>query len=365
METRPFKIRVPDTVLEDLKRRLERTRWPDEIPGSGWEYGSHLSYVKELVQYWCTSFDWRAQEETLNRWSQFRTTVDGMAVHFIHARGKGPSPMPLIVTHGWPSSFWEMQKILPLLTDPGSHGGDPADCFDVVVPSLPGYGFSGQPQQPGMQAVQVADIWAKLMSEVLSYPRFAAQGGDWGAAVTSRLGFAHPEQIIGIHITLLTGNPAYRAPGARPLSPAEEAFLAEWRRWMRDDGGYFHIQGRMVAPDRAKAISLLDEALAISTELGMRPLMERVAALQQGVESQPARAPTYPGGLTQREVDVLRLIATGKADREIAQTLVIAESTVRRHISNLYLKIGVTNRAEATRDALRESVLSLDETPAS
>ncbi len=243
MKIEPFQIRVPDAVLEDLKRRLGRTRWPDEIPGSGWGYGTDLAYVKELVDYWRTDFDWRAQEEALNRMAQFMANVGGSDIHFVHEKGKGPNPMPLVVTHGWPGSFWEMQKILPMLTDPASHGGDAADAFDVVVPSLPGYGFSGRPRERGMHVFNVADLWAELMTEGLGYQRLAAQGGDWGAVVTSRLGFAHPESVIGIHITLVAGSPPLRDPESRPISDAEQALIDEQRGWMQDEGGYYHIQG--------------------------------------------------------------------------------------------------------------------------
>ena len=243
MQIEPFKIDVPEATFEDLKRRLDRTRWPDEIPDSGWDYGSNLAYVKELVDYWRTSFDWRAQEEALNRMPQFRANVGGSDIHFVHAKGKGPKPMPLVITHGWPGSFWEMQKILPMLTDPASHGGDASDSFDVVLPSLPGYGFSGRPQQPGMHVFNVADLWAELMTEGLGYPKFAAQGGDWGAAVTSRLGFAHPDKLVGIHITLIVGSPSLRNSDSRPLSEAEQGFTDEGRRWRQDEGGYSHIQG--------------------------------------------------------------------------------------------------------------------------
>lgn len=243
MQIEPFNISVPEATLEDLNRRLDRTRWPDEILGSGWDYGSNLAYVKELVDYWRTSFDWRAQEEALNRMPQFMANVGAADIHFVHEKGKGPNPLPLVITHGWPGSFWEMQKILPMLTDPASHGGDAADAFDVVLPSLPGYGFSGRPQQPGMHVSNVADLWAELMTEGLGYPRFAAQGGDWGAAVTSRLGFSHPDKLVGIHITLIVGSPSLRDPESRPLSRAEQAFTGEQRRWRQDEGGYSHIQG--------------------------------------------------------------------------------------------------------------------------
>ena len=149
MSVEPFTIHVPQDVLSDLEERLSRTRWPDEIIGSEWDYGSNLAYVKELVEYWRSDFDWRSQEAAMNRFSHFRTQVDGLGVHFIHQRGQGPRPMPLIITHGWPSSFYEMHKILPLLTDPASHGADAQDSFDVVVPSMPGYGFFRQAGRAG------------------------------------------------------------------------------------------------------------------------------------------------------------------------------------------------------------------------
>ena len=140
MEIKPFEIQVSDEVLADLKRRLAATRWPDEIPGVGWDYGSNLAYMKELVDYWREEFDWRAQERLLNSFHHFKADVDGLGIHFIHERGQGPNPMPLVITHGWPGSVFEMHKIIPLLADPAGHGGNAADAFDVVAPSLPGYG---------------------------------------------------------------------------------------------------------------------------------------------------------------------------------------------------------------------------------
>ena len=142
MPATPFKIEIPDSVLDDLKARLERTRWPDELPGVGWEYGSNMDYIKELVEYWKNDFDWRKQEALINSFSHFKAPVDGRDVHFIHEKGKGPNPLPLVITHGWPGTFFEMHKVIPLLADPAAHGGDPADAFDVVAPSMPGYGFS-------------------------------------------------------------------------------------------------------------------------------------------------------------------------------------------------------------------------------
>ena len=243
MEVRPFKIAVDDGVLDDLSQRLAETRWPDEIPASGWDYGSNLDYLKSLVHYWRTGFDWRSQETLINSFNHFKAEVDGLDIHFIHERGKGPNPIPLVITHGWPSSFFEMHKIVPLLADPGSHGGNPADAFDVVAPSLPGFGFSDRPQQRGMQVFKVADMWAKLMAEGLGYPRFAAQGGDIGAGVTARLGYAHPEKMIGIHLTSMTRPTPYLGPGADELSEAEKALLDQREKWQQAEGGYAHIQG--------------------------------------------------------------------------------------------------------------------------
>ena len=191
MPVEPFKIEVPDSVLDDLKARLERTRWPDELPGVGWEYGSNMDYIKELVEYWKNDFDWRKQEALINGFSHFKAPVDGRQVHFIHEKGKGPNPLPLIITHGWPGTFFEMHKVIPLLSDPAAHGGDPADAFDVVAPSMPGYGFSDAAQERGLDVLAVGDVMAKLMTEQLGYQRFGAQGGDWGASVTARLGHSH------------------------------------------------------------------------------------------------------------------------------------------------------------------------------
>jgi pimeloyl-ACP methyl ester carboxylesterase len=242
MDVQPFTITVPDAVLDDLRRRLAATRWPGEIPESDWDYGSNLGYVQELVAYWRTRFDWRAQEQRLNAFQHYKATVDGLGIHFIHEKGKGPNPMPLVITHGWPGSFFEMYKIIPLLTDPGGHGGDPAEAFDVVVPSMPGYGFSDHPKQRGMHVLRVADLWARLMAEGLGYQRFGAQGGDWGASVTNYLGFAYPQHLIGIHTTSMTRPTPYLGPGSRVLSAAEQAFMNQREAWLQAEGGYSHIQ---------------------------------------------------------------------------------------------------------------------------
>ena len=243
MNIQSFIIRVPQPVLDDLRLRLARTRWPDEIADSGWEYGAGLTYLKALVRYWQTDFNWREQEIALNTFAHFRAEVDGLGIHFIHERGRGPRPLPLIITHGWPGSFAEMLKIIPLLTDPGTHGGDAADSFDVVVPSMPGYGFSDRPSQSGMNAFVIADLWAQLMAG-LGYNRFGAQGGDWGASVATCLGLNHAANLIGLHLNYIPGSyKPYLGAGARELSGPERDFVEEQERWWQQEGGYAHVQG--------------------------------------------------------------------------------------------------------------------------
>ena len=243
MKVRPFTIAVENSVLDDLRQRLADTRWPDEIPNTGWDYGSNLTYIKELVDYWRTDFDWRAQEAELNAFNHFKSEVDGLDIHFIHEKGKGPNPIPLIITHGWPSCFFEMTKIIPLLTDPASYGGDAADSFDVVAPSLPGFGFSDHAQDRGMEIQRVAGMWNKLMSQNLGYPKFGAQGGDIGSGVTARLGFAHSDTLYGIHLTSITRPTPYLGPGSKPVTDAEQALITQRDKWFQDEGGYNHIQG--------------------------------------------------------------------------------------------------------------------------
>ena len=238
----PFRIDVPEEDLVDLRRRIAATRWPDAVDGAAWDYGSNLGYMRGLADYWLNGFDWREQERRLNGLPQFTAEVDGQLLHFVHVRGQGPDPMPLLITHGWPSTFWEMYKLIPLLTDPASHGGDAADAFDVVVPSMPGYGFSGKPTAPGMSYRRVAELFARLMTDELGYARYGAHGGDWGGAVTASVAHARPDDVTGAHVTLVIGAP-HLGDGAAPLSEAEEAFMAEREQWRHEEGGYGHIQG--------------------------------------------------------------------------------------------------------------------------
>ena len=241
MDVQPFTVEVAQETLNDLYDRLGRTRWPDEVEGAGWAYGANLQYMQELVDYWRTSFDWREQEGFINGFPNYRATVEGVGIHFVHEGGKGPNPLPIIITHGWPSSFYEMLNLVPLLTDPAKYGGDETDSFDVVVPAIPGYGFSDRPRRQGFNYRQVADIWVSLM-EGLGYPRFAAHSYDVGATIMGGLLRNHPDRVLGYHTTE-PGNPApYLGPGSPELSEAESAFLEYQSGWELDEGGYMALQ---------------------------------------------------------------------------------------------------------------------------
>jgi microsomal epoxide hydrolase len=240
MAPMPFTIRIPDATLADLRERLDRIRWPDEIPGAGWQYGTDLTYLRQLVDYWRTQYDWRVHEARLNTFQQFTVALSEIDVHFIHQPGVGPAPLPLLLLHGWPGSVWEFYKLIPLLTDPARFGGDARDAFTVVAPSLPGYGFSFRPHQPRLDRVAMADLFATLMTEVLGYQRFAAQGGDIGAQVTMRLAVAHPEHLYGIHLNFIGLRDV-----KRPESPTDEEkqYLEELQHWLTEETGYQWIQG--------------------------------------------------------------------------------------------------------------------------
>jgi pimeloyl-ACP methyl ester carboxylesterase len=242
MHIEPFRIEVPDSVLRDLRERLARTRFPDEVPGSGWSYGTDLAYMRELVAYWKDRYDWRAAEARLNRLHHFKATVGGLKIHFIHERGVGPRPFPLVITHGWPGSVAEFVEMIGPLTDPGAHGGDPADAFDVVAPSMPGYGFSDHPTEPGMDPERIAALWAELMAG-LGYPRFGAQGGDWGAMVSTYLGYRHAPKVAGIHLNMVIAFPPDRDNPAAGLSQEEMVPLMEAQQFLNEETGYQRIQG--------------------------------------------------------------------------------------------------------------------------
>ena len=237
----PYSIRIPEEVLTDLRERLVRTRWPDEAPGAGWQYGADLAYVQALCAYWREGYDWRRHEAELNGFRQFTVPLHGIDLHFIHEEGRGPKPLPLLISHGWPGSVWEFHKVIPMLTDPARFGGDPADAFTVVAPSLPGYGFSFAPGQPRFGITEIADAFAALMQDVLGYRRFGAQGGDWGGFITSRLGVAYPERLAGIHVNLLSLR--RDLPRPKEPTPEERAYLEDLGAWLRDETGYQWIQG--------------------------------------------------------------------------------------------------------------------------
>ena len=241
MTAGPFRLHVPDEVLDDLDRRLAGTRWPDEVPGSGWRYGSNREFMRRLVEHWQDRFDWRAQEEKLNAFDQFRVAIDGIDLHFVHQPGVGPNPLPLLLVHGWPGSVWEFHDLIPRLTDPARFGGDPADAFTVVAPSLPGYTLSFAPDQRRFDVVAMADVFAGLMTDVLGYPQFAAQGGDWGGYVVARLGAMYPDRMVGIHLNFLP----LRAdiPFPAELSDEERTYQTELAYWQQEETGYHAIQG--------------------------------------------------------------------------------------------------------------------------
>jgi pimeloyl-ACP methyl ester carboxylesterase len=242
MQIKPFSIAIGDDQLEDLRSRLQRTRWPDAIGGMDWADGTDLAFLQRLTEYWQKDFDWRAQEARLNTLPQFTAEIDGLDIHFIHQRGKGPRPFPLLITHGFPGSGFDMEKLIPLLTDPEAHGGDPADAFDVVVPSIPGYGFSQRPDRPGFGPDRVAELWTKLMAG-LGYEKYGLQAGDWGAAVSTWLAYRHPDRVIGLHLFFIPGRfrPAM-GEGQPPLSDEERKFLDNLGAWFAAEGGYHALQ---------------------------------------------------------------------------------------------------------------------------
>jgi epoxide hydrolase len=236
---RPFTVAIPDSEIEDLKLRLARTRWPNPETVADWSQGVRLEHAKSLVNYWEREYDWRRFESELNRFPQFLTEIDGLDIHFIHVKSKNPNAMPLILTHGWPGSIVEFLKLIDPLTDPVAFGGNVEDSFDVVVPSLPGFGFSQQPTETGWNVIRIATAWAELMKR-LGYKNWAAQGGDWGSVVTSALGALQPEGLLGIHL-----NSPYAFPAQIPdtLSPEEQNAVDTLALYGGDMGGANHLQG--------------------------------------------------------------------------------------------------------------------------
>jgi pimeloyl-ACP methyl ester carboxylesterase len=235
---RPFRIDIPQPQLDDLRDRLARTRWPDQLPDAGWDYGIPLDYVQRLAEYWRTGYDWRAQETRLNQFPQFTTAIDGQNVHFLHVRSPEPQALPLIITHGWPGSVAEFTEIIGPLADPRAHGGDPADAFHLVVPSIPGYGFSGPTRDRGWNPNRIARAWDELMQR-LGYRTYGAQGGDWGSSISRELGVIVPEHLFGVHLNML-----FTAPpeGTDDLTDEEKARLERMRQFRATGSGYGAIQ---------------------------------------------------------------------------------------------------------------------------
>jgi epoxide hydrolase len=243
-----FRLEVPETELAELRTRLDHVRWPDELPGVGWSYGVPRAYLQELVAYWRDVYAWRNAEARLNEWPQYTTTIDGANVHFAHIRSPEPDATPLILTHGWPGSIVEFTEVAGPLSDPRAYGGDPADAFHLVIPSIPGFPLSGPTREPGWEFKRTAGAWAVLM-ERLGYDRYGVQGGDWGAAISRELGRIHPERVIGVHLNLIPGAGATSEPTPEelePLHPAErQRTWASWQRqqtWLKEKQGYADLQ---------------------------------------------------------------------------------------------------------------------------
>jgi epoxide hydrolase len=238
----PFTIDIPQSAIDDLHNRLARTRWPSELPGVGWERGVPRAYMKELAEYWRTDYDWRVWEARLNEFPQFTTTIDGANVHFLHVPSPEPDALPLILTHGWPGSIVEFMEVIGPLTDPAAHGGDPADAFHLVVPSIPGFGFSGPTHETGWTTRHVAEAWAELMRR-LGYERYGAQGGDWGATISRNLGIVDPEHVVGVHINFLLTFPTGDPAELEGLTEKEQERLSNLERYGAEMSGYLSIQG--------------------------------------------------------------------------------------------------------------------------
>lgn len=252
----PFEIDIPESRLEDLQRRLEAVHWAPDMENDDWRYGTNGAYLRELVDYWRDGYDWRQHESAMNAYDHFRVNIDGMPIHFIHAKGRGPNPRPLILSHGWPWTFWDFRKLIGPLSDPASHGGDPADAFDVVVPSLPGFGFSTPLEKTGVNWWRTADLWVELMRDTLGYERFCAHGGDWGCLVTLQLGHRYADLLHGVHVT--GGSPLDIFSGERPWAIGgvledmsegsdERAAMLAWERRFASHVAVQHLDPQTLA----------------------------------------------------------------------------------------------------------------------
>jgi epoxide hydrolase len=256
---RPFRIDVPEAQLDDLRDRLARTRWPDEVGENGWDYGVPLAYVKELAEHWSTHYDWRGHEARLNEYPQFTTTIEGQNVHFLHVRSSEPNAFPLILTHGWPGSIVEYLDVIDPLSDPGAHGGDAADAFDLVIPSLPGYGFSGPTNEPGWNNLRIARAWSELMSR-LGYGRYGAVGNDAGSMISPELGRFDPDHVVGVHVTQLFSFPSGDPAELIDLTPEEQGQLATLQ-WFYENK--FSFNTLMAQQPQTLAFALMDSPVGL------------------------------------------------------------------------------------------------------
>jgi microsomal epoxide hydrolase len=252
MDVEPFRIAVPDADVEDLRRRIRAARWPDQMSDSGWSYGTNLDELQPLASYWADGYDWRAHEAELNSFPQFLTTIQGPSgpaerdskgqrVHFLHVRSPHDDALPLVLSHGWPGSITEFTKLIGPLTDPTAHGGDAADAFHVVVPSLPGYGFSGPTTAPGWDVRRIGAAWAELMAG-LGYERYGAQGGDWGSMISRHLGDLDPDHVVGVHVNMMTATPPGEPDDLADLTEREAAGMARAQDYFTTGSGYVAIQ---------------------------------------------------------------------------------------------------------------------------
>ena len=232
----PFDIHVDDNELDDLRRRLQMARWPPDTPGEPWSYGTDRAYLQELITYWRDEYDWRTQERELNSFDHYTTMVEGQRLHFVHQKSRGSSSFPIVLTHGWPGTVWEMLPSVNALSDPVAHNGNASDAFDVIVPSIPGFGFSGEPAE-GTDIARTAELWVALMDK-LGYGRFGAYGSDWGAGVTRYLGARYPDRLVGIHTP---GSPP--RDDREPRTDQERDYLRRSELWSVDETGYQRIQG--------------------------------------------------------------------------------------------------------------------------
>lgn len=265
MHIESFQIRVSDVEIDDLRRRLRASRWASATPSEPWQQGADSTWLRELVGYWAERFDWRDAERGLNQQPQFIADVNGQRVHFVHQRGNGPRPYPLVITHGWPGSFFELHALAERLRDPAAFDADPNDAFDVVIPSLPGFAFSPAPASAGTSAFQVADLWASLMRG-LGYQRFGAQGGDLGAGVSVALASRHAQVVDGIHLNFLPSSyePAIDASDS-PLTMREQNYLREKAEWVALEGGYAHMHA---TKPQTLAASLNDSPAGLAAWIG-------------------------------------------------------------------------------------------------